>query len=234
MSSIPVSSKSAMLRVANVAPDVAADSRDLSVGDADRPADSLAAGDDVCVPGGGALIEGENPAVEVFGQDAADHHRQLPLAVTLGQPRDAVPQLGGSDCGRGHLGDVKRVKPGEHSGVRRPAGQLRDDVGVKDDHRSNSAARGSSALRSGSSRSPSSPWKRARMRLPRPCSAGTERQPLLEDRPDLGFHGPAVPCGLDAQPRMRDRIKPPDRKRRHRAPSMSDLTAMLAVLLMQS
>jgi len=33
----------------------------------------------------------------------------------------------------------------------------------------------------------------------------------VEDSPDLGFHGTAVPGSLDAQPRMRHRIKPADR-----------------------
>jgi hypothetical protein len=79
---------------------------------------------------GGTLIEGENPAVEVLGQDAADHDRQFPLTVTLGKPRDAVPQFGGGDRGRGHVGDFKGVKPGEHTGVGRLAGQLGNDVGV--------------------------------------------------------------------------------------------------------
>src|SRR5215471_8852113 len=146
---------------------VAADGCDLSVGDADWPADSLAAGDNVRIRLGGALIKGKDPAVEVFGQDAADHYCQPPLAVTVWEPRNAVPQLGGSHRGRGHVGGFERVKPGEHSGVRHLAGQFGDDVGIEDDHRSNSAGRGRSPLRSGSSRSPSSPWKRARMRLPR-------------------------------------------------------------------
>jgi hypothetical protein len=45
----------------------------------------------------------------------------------------------------------------------------------------------------------------------------TKCQPFLENGPDLGFHGPPVPRSLDAQPRMRHRIKPSDRKRRHSA-----------------
>src|SRR5437763_16750589 len=61
---------------------VPADGRDLSVGDADRPAGPLAIGDDLGVPHGGTLIEGKDPALEVFGQDAADYRRQLPLSVT--------------------------------------------------------------------------------------------------------------------------------------------------------
>jgi dienelactone hydrolase len=69
---------------------VAADGCDLSISDADRPADSLAAGDDVCVWHGGALIEGQNPTVEIFGQDAADDHGQLTLTVAVGKPGDAV------------------------------------------------------------------------------------------------------------------------------------------------
>src|SRR6202044_826852 len=82
---------------------VAADGCDLSVGDADGPADSLAAGDDVRVLNAGALVERKDPAVKVFGQDALDHHRQLPLAVAVGKPRDAVPQLGGRDRGCRHV-----------------------------------------------------------------------------------------------------------------------------------
>jgi hypothetical protein len=43
---------------------VAADGCDLSVGDADGPADSLTAGDNVRVLNGGALIERKDPAVK--------------------------------------------------------------------------------------------------------------------------------------------------------------------------
>lgn len=46
--------------------------------------------------------------------------------------------------------------------------------------------------------------------------ANTEGQPLLENGPDLGFQGPAVPRGRYPQPRARHRVKPADRKRRHR------------------
>jgi hypothetical protein len=113
----------------------------------------VAAGDDFRVPGGGAFIEGKNPAAEVFGQDAVHHRGQLSLALTVGKPRDTVMQLGGSDRGRGHLGDFKGVKPGEHSGIWRLAGQFGDDVGVEDDQRSNSAAGCGSPPRAGSSRS---------------------------------------------------------------------------------
>ena len=42
---------------------VAADGCDLSVGDADGPADSLAAGDDVRVLNAGALVERKDPAL---------------------------------------------------------------------------------------------------------------------------------------------------------------------------
>jgi hypothetical protein len=51
---------------------------------------SLAIGDDVGVLHGGALIEGKDPAVEIFGQDAADDHGQLTLTVAGGKPSDAV------------------------------------------------------------------------------------------------------------------------------------------------
>lgn len=47
---------------------------------------------------------------------------------------------------------------------------------------------------------------------------GTESQPLLEDSPNLGFHGAAVPRSLDPQPGVRHRIEPSNRQRRHHAP----------------
>src|ERR1700722_4977236 len=72
---------------------VAADGSDLCVGDADGSADSPSLVDDVCVLNRGTLIERKNPALEVFGQNAADHGRQLPLTVTVGEPGDAIAQL---------------------------------------------------------------------------------------------------------------------------------------------
>jgi hypothetical protein len=115
--------------------------------------------------------------MEIVGQQLADRYGQFPLAMPAGEPRDSVPKFGGGDGSCRHLADRQRVKPGEHSWLWRPAGQLRDHVGVEDDHASNSAARGSSPLRSGRSSPSARPSKRVWIRLPRPRSsaAGASR-----------------------------------------------------------
>jgi len=88
---------------------VPADGRDLRVSGTDKPADPLPDGNDVRVPDGGALMEGKHPAAEVLGQDPADHHSQLSLAVPVRKPRNAVAQLGRSDRSRCCLGDLKQM-----------------------------------------------------------------------------------------------------------------------------
>jgi hypothetical protein len=92
---------------------------------------------DLRVGHGRIAVEAEDPAGEVVLEDRAGRGDQVVAAASLGQEGETVEDLRLGQGGGEQAGDRLCREPVEHPGFRSGAHQLRDDVGVEDDHPSN-------------------------------------------------------------------------------------------------
>ncbi len=98
---------------------VPADSGNLRVGHADRPAFPLPHGRDLRVVRRRVDTEGQDLAVEVFGEEFGDLDRQHRLSVVVGQTRDSILKLSRCHCRDEHVPSRVLINPGDNLVVRR-------------------------------------------------------------------------------------------------------------------
>ncbi len=132
--------------------ELAADRGDLSIRDADGATDPVTVGGDYCVVAGSNLVERFDAPTEILVEQPVHGRCQGSLAMPSRQSRYPVQQFGRGHCRGQDFRGGYRVQSAQDTLVGVLTGQLRQDIGIEDDHASKTAARGVS-LRGGRSRS---------------------------------------------------------------------------------
>ncbi len=144
---------------------VAANCSDLPIGHTDLESATLPFSNDICIMSCSQRIEWQNPVLEILRQQSVDLCAKLTSASPVRQSGDAVHQFGRRHGSQQYVGHIQTVDPTSDTRFRCWAHQLRNHVGIQDDHSSRTAARGRSVRPGRSSSTPPVPEKRCRIRV---------------------------------------------------------------------